>query len=90
MDFREFLKDINEAEEYDPLKQATTLSRTLGRKLVQKGWSTGSRGSGIVAMIDSEDGKSEEAVGIINAWLKTIKSNDTMKKVKLAATITVK
>ena len=84
-EFKEFLQDaITEAaDDATATDVANSLSKSLGRKLAQKGWISGSRGSGIVAMADLGDGRVKEAQSIIKTFLKNIKMSTIMVKGKL-------
>jgi len=60
-----------------------TLARTLGNELSKLGWVTGSKGSGIVSMVDEDEGDFDKAVKVINNWLKKM-SFSALKKGKVS------
>lgn len=91
-EFRDFLKPtgtVIEEEMINSEEIANGLTRTLGRKLAGKGWSVGSKGSGIVAMADNEDGKRVEAISAVHTFLKNVKVPGKLKKGKLAGAVSV-
>jgi len=74
--FKEFLKENQEADDSEDvmssIEMAQVLTRTLGRRFRASGWSTGSKGSGIVALTSSDHENAEqEAISIIEKWLKS-------------------
>lgn len=91
MSFKEFLQEDNSTEFVDGATLANSLTKTLGRKLVQNGWHLGSRGSGIVAMIDDKGAASEQQVkDIITKFLKNIGSKEKLAPGKLTGSMSVK
>jgi len=81
--FRTFLESKVNEENVDLPILHGTLSRTLGNELSKLGWTNGSKGSGIVSMIDSDEGDFNKAVKVINAWLKKM-SFQELKKGKVS------
>jgi len=84
--FKDYLNENDGA-----VQLATSLTRTLGRKLTQKGWSSGPRNSGIVAMGDYDSASVEVGVECVEAFLKNIDADEVkMKPGKLAGGMVVK
>jgi len=86
MNFKEYLKENDGATAL-----ATSLTRTLGRKLTQKGWSSGPRNSGIVAMGDYDSASVKVGVECVETFLKNVDADEVkMKAGKFAGGMVVK
>jgi len=75
--FKNFLE--NETPEVDVDMLQSTLMRRLGSKMSKMGWSGGTQRTGIVAMVDKEDGNFEDAVKCVNDFLTSQKMDKLSK-----------
>jgi len=79
LSFKHFVESEEAADEVDVKMLQSTLMRRLGSKMSKMGWSGGTRGTGIVAMVDKKDGSFEDAVDCVNDFLTSQKMEKLTK-----------